>query len=175
MKTRDSKGRFIKGVQHNKGRKMSMEARLKMSLSKKGKSPWNKGKNGIYSKETREKMSKWQIGRIGWSKGKKRPEISGENAYQWKGGISKHLNVYSKRYRFLKMNSGGSHTKIQWEELKKQFNYMCLCCKKFEPDIKLTKDHILPISLGGKDDISNIQPLCKRCNSQKYNKHINYL
>jgi group I intron endonuclease len=37
-----------------KGKKLSVETRLKMS----GKTPWNKGKTGIYSDEYRQKISK---------------------------------------------------------------------------------------------------------------------
>ena len=39
------------------GKKMSKESVEKARLKKIGKSPWNKGKNNIYSKETLKKMS----------------------------------------------------------------------------------------------------------------------
>jgi hypothetical protein len=39
-----------------KGCHLSKETKLKMSLSKKGYVPWNKGKHGIYSEETKRKM-----------------------------------------------------------------------------------------------------------------------
>lgn len=67
------------------------------------------------------------------------------------------------------------HTDEEWERLKARFNYRCVCCYRREPLIKLTKDHILPISQGGRDSIKNIQPLCKDCNHKKSNQNINYI
>lgn len=35
----------------------------------------------------------------------------------------------------------------------------------------ITKDHIVPKSKGGKDCVSNMQPMCKACNEEKGNYH----
>ena len=68
----------------------------------------------------------------------------------------------------------GRHTIEEWEGLKRYFNYKCLCCGCSEPEIKLTKDHVLPISQGGSDRIDNIQPLCLGCNCMKMSIGINF-
>lgn len=92
-------------------------------------------------------------------------------------GISKIKGYYTfhalKRYARLK-GAKGNHSIFQWLELKKKYNHMCLCCKLFEPKVKLTQDHIVPITLGGSDYIENIQPLCMRCNSIKKCNIIDY-
>ena len=103
--------------------------------------------------------------------------FSGENSPVWKGGISKdkeHKNWHTRNRRFKLRGAEGYHTLQEWQALKKKYDYMCLCCKKQEPEIKLTEDHIIPITKGGDNYIANIQPLCQSCNSSKYTTMINY-
>lgn len=98
---------------------------------------------------------------------------SGEHNSKWKGGYENILFHIRKR-RAVQLSASGSHTTDEWVKLKKKFNYMCLCCKQQEPFIKLTLDHIVPLSCGGSNDISNIQPLCRSCNSRKHAKIIDF-
>jgi len=83
-------------------------------------------------------------------------------------------NIYSHR----KAINGGSHTHQEW--LAKLALYdSCPRCKRLwreipsRPDRRYkyvwTKDHIVPLSEGGSDNIDNIQPLCYQCNSSKCN------
>lgn len=45
------------------GKTFSLDHKKKLSLAKTGKSPWNKGKTGIYTEDVRKKISLSQIGR----------------------------------------------------------------------------------------------------------------
>lgn len=76
--------------------------------------------------------------------------------------------------RFRQIENGGKITREEWKELKERYGHTCLRCKRKEPEIKLTLDHVLPLSLGGKNFIENAQPLCLSCNSSKGGKHIDY-
>ena len=70
-----------------------------------------------------------------------------------------------RRMRLRKVK--GSFTLQDWQDLEREYNYTCSLCGRKEPEIKLTIDHIIPISKGGTNEIKNIQPLCINCNSKK--------
>lgn len=136
--------------QHKKGWKHSKETKEKMRISAHG--------FPISARINAAKLSKKRIG---------------EKHHRWKGGYENKI-MYTRNRRVLKLNAMGTHTLSQWEELKMQYGYMCLCCKKTEPEITLSEDHIIPLIKGGSNDISNIQPLCRSCNSRKHITVINY-
>ena len=188
--------KFLKGHKINVGRKQkkeqirkrsealigkpkSEERKRKISESLKGK------KKSPHSEETKRKIGlgvknseKYQKGMKNPERGKKISEGKmGNKNPNWKDGRSKnkeyisYCNKLAKKKRKLVL---GFHTFGEWQTLKAQYNWTCPACKKKEPEIKLTEDHIIPISKGGSDNIENIQPLCQSCNSKKWNKIIKY-
>lgn len=98
----------------------------------------------------------------------------GTNHPNWKGGVSKDRGFYGRKRRARKASVGGKHTYKDWIELKLIYKNACANCKKKEPKVFLTVDHIIPLSKGGSNNIDNIQPLCGSCNSKKHDKTIRY-
>lgn len=80
-------------------------------------------------------------------------------------------NFESNKYNH-QLKAPDAFTKKEWEDLKKLYNYSCLMCNRQEPEITLTIDHIIPSSKLGTNDILNIQPLCRSCNSSKGNRIV---
>lgn len=70
--------------------------------------------------------------------------------------------------------SGGRFTAEEWAALKQRYDYHCLRCGQREPVIKLSADHVIPLSKGGMNTIDNIQPLCKPCNTAKHTDDTDY-
>src|ERR1044072_733703 len=125
-----------------------------------GRTPWNKGKT--LSAEYRAIMRRAQTGT-------KKPWISERNR-GWRGPAApnyKDRRSSDPKYRSWLQNGHGrrkkaalgSHTYQEWLVLKSSHFNECLVCQLPEPLIKLTEDHIRPLSKGGTDFISNIQTL----------------
>ena len=58
----------------------------------------------------------------------------------------------------------GTHTQEEWQQVLAFCGNSCACCGSSNA---IEKDHIKPIYQGGSDDIMNLQPLCKTCNTSK--------
>jgi len=46
----------------------------------------------------------------------------------------------------------------------------CLYCGNHFDNISLSRDHVVPLSRGGKDEWTNVVTACKRCNARKGNR-----
>ena len=73
--------------------------------------------------------------------------------------------------RLKHAKSLGTHTKSEWEEVLSLSGNKCLCCGSTE---KIQKDHVIAVSRGGSDSITNLQPLCAPCNIRKGARTIDY-
>jgi 5-methylcytosine-specific restriction endonuclease McrA len=93
---------------------------------------------------------------------------------KWSHANPDKIRALGNRRRAFKMGRSTSFTAAEWGALKEHYHYMCLRCGRREPEIKLTADHVVPISKGGAARIDNIQPLCKACNSAKHDQTIDY-
>lgn len=165
---------------------MSDGQKKKLSKSRMGIAPWNKGKTSIYSNETKARIAATLTGRK--QSDAQRKNISEKMKGRKMTAQHRENNRISQLKRFpnyenngrrnrrkdrIKVN-GGFHSSGEWENLKAQYNWTCPSCKKQEPEIKLTRDHIIPTLKGGSSNIENIQPLCRPCNSSKSIQTIRY-
>lgn len=99
---------------------------------------------------------------------KKHPATHRASRDRW---VARHPELYRKRCimyvqnRKARMNqNGGVFTDLDIDALILKQNKRCAACGKRR---KLTVDHVVPVTKGGSNDPSNLQLLCKPCNSSK--------
>jgi 5-methylcytosine-specific restriction endonuclease McrA len=92
-----------------------------------------------------------------------------ESIARWKRTEKGRLCNRAKtiRYRARKLGAVGSHTQAEWNDLLERYGHICPACGR---SVRLFRDHVVPLSKGGTDFISNIQPMCNQCNSAKGNR-----
>lgn len=104
---------------------------------------------------------------INWNERQETNLTGYERVKRWREKNSQQTNQMNQQYRSRRRNAEGSFTMKEWVEVKEKQKNICLMCHKKEPEIILTIDHIIPLSKGGENYISNIQGLCFNCNSSK--------
>jgi 5-methylcytosine-specific restriction endonuclease McrA len=102
-----------------------------------------------------------------------------EEQNAWKGGITPEesrrrwarankakVAAMAKARRLRELNAPGSHTPEDWERVKATYNYECAekdeTCRG-----SITKDHEVPLIMGGSDNPENLRPLCRSHNARK--------
>ncbi len=83
-------------------------------------------------------------------------QFTGKEARHWKGGYNKDERTKIR-------------SRIAWKELRililEKFMNKCAWCNKVDDSLHL--HHLIPWRLGGKDEISNLIPLCSTCHSKQ--------
>ena len=102
----------------------------------------------------------------------KRKAFLYSNLKRWRRANPQKMAVQLARRRARKLHAEGDFTVEQFETLCERYGNVCLRCGR--GDVLLTPDHVVPLSLGGTNLISNIQPLCGGCNSWKNVKAVDY-
>lgn len=110
------------------------------------------------------------------------PEKRIECSSRWNKDNPECRSAMAHKRRARLNGNGGSYTTQEWLELKSFYKNKCLSCGRTEKQLKrtglrLSPDHVVPLSRGGSNDISNIQPLChgkNGCNNKKHAKYEDY-
>jgi hypothetical protein len=110
----------------------------------------------------------------------------GKSSPEWKTITQRtfdgHLvRMTSSRYRMFKnkgmtcVTCGFEGTYFALEKHKgakhNKFHFNCYGIDEDGNERMITKDHIIPRSLGGPDHPNNYQPMCDRCNAEKENEY----
>jgi 5-methylcytosine-specific restriction endonuclease McrA len=85
-----------------------------------------------------------------------------------RGEIIKHdRRINSENREARESRAQGFHTLNQWMARVNFFGWRCRYCNCDLDRSNVTKDHQIPLALGGSQWASNLVPSCKPCNSWK--------
>lgn len=135
--------------------------------------------NRLHPEKVKESLRKWLSENI-----EKRRQYSREKQKQygykpnpeihrkWKRNHPEKISQYNRNRRASRKGSEGNISADEWNNVVSRYGNKCLCCGA--TNIKLTLDHVIPLSTGGTHTIDNVQPLCTSCNSRKRDRQIDY-
>jgi 5-methylcytosine-specific restriction endonuclease McrA len=91
-------------------------------------------------------------------------EYHRERSLKWAKDNPEKACDQARRYRARKIGAAGDFTPDQVSALCESRGHRCFYCNQKR---KLEAEHRVPLCRGGSNDISNIVPACKSCNSRK--------
>lgn len=134
---------------------------------------WGEVKNQVLAAFNKKADGRWHQKRMKDEFAKFRLKVeqksesgkAGANA-KWKR-LTNSQGKIKRSERLAEARKKGTHSERQWVLLKRLLEGTCVICFKKEPDVKIVKDHVIPIYQDGSDSIENIQPACRSCNAHK--------
>lgn len=128
----------------------------------------NPDKVAAYREATKEEQSACQA--AWYLKNKER--ASARNR-QWKKDNPEYLLIQNSRRRASLAAAGGQFTKIDWQALLAKSPRCHWCKRTWTKSRRPTHDHVIPLSRGGSNNISNSVCACLECNTRKNRKLVN--
>ncbi|WP_338928357.1 HNH endonuclease signature motif containing protein [Roseomonas mucosa] len=98
------------------------------------------------------------------------PGANAERARRWAKENQDKVLQYSRIKRARRRGAEGTHTAADIANLfAAQHGFCNNCACSIQGGYHV--DHIMPLKLGGRNDVSNLQLLCAPCNMRKHAKH----
>ena len=118
---------------------------------------------------TREETATlWCKDQIIWSMGDTVLEIRGGYSHT---GVQSILRLPSIVACEGKIHKENFNAPLENKFLFRRDKNLCLYCGKTFPAKELSRDHVQPLSLGGKDVWTNVVTACRRCNNHKADRY----
>lgn len=98
-------------------------------------------------------------------------EKARETSKVWRQENPEKQREQSRIKYIRKKGAEGYHDPDQWQELLVLCDHKCLACVAEGKEVdgeELQRDHIHPLTKGGSDRITNVQPLCLKHNAKKH-------
>lgn len=101
---------------------------------------------------------------------------AGEHLFSFYGGINRITgsrsqitvsSIIAVRGRLRGIDEGALVPPLSNRELFRRDGHLCLYCGSIFPEHLLTRDHVRPLSQGGRDSWKNVVTACKSCNHAK--------
>jgi len=128
----------------------------------------NTSEKGIQSRRRHQKSEKYKERTTRYKESGQRTGTLRKYTQSPKG--RENLNRGKYKRRGLLSKTENTLTARQWQEILEEYGRACVYCGA--TDVKLTKDHVVPLSKGGKNVKENVVPACRSCNAKKHNKII---
>ncbi len=115
----------------------------------------------LFLKNPAPYLAKWAMAGKNWAA--KNPEYFKE----WKRKNGDKVRAHNSNRRAVKRLAIGTHTPADVAEILLMQGRKCACCR-VSIKKKYHIDHIIPLSMGGRNDRRNLQILCAPCNLSKH-------
>jgi 5-methylcytosine-specific restriction endonuclease McrA len=123
----------------------------------------NREKTRAYSRKYREKNpARYRELLRAWAAAN--PDKRRASVRAWAKAHPDRHAFHSANRRARVLAAAGSHTYAEWQARLAEFANRCAYCGI---RASLTRDHVIPLALGGSNAIDNIVPACRQCNARK--------